>query len=165
MNQIPMNDATIRVSHHLPLISSALQAVIDQIAGEPMGFFLMVYTQGRGQHISNRSRDVCIAEISKLLTVWAGTEPRTPVMDETYFRLALQMPRLVRELDELLSETAGEPVAFSLLVFRKGGPGYGGTCARADAHRELQALIDHWRSGEPDLPAHQFAEVANGAGH
>ena len=51
--------------------------------------------------------------------------------------------------------TAGERVAFTLLVFTEGRASYISTASRPESVREIQHLLELWGHGQPDVPAHE----------
>jgi hypothetical protein len=63
---------------------------------------------------------------------------------------------LSRHIDKYLEEVAGERVTFSLIVFTNPRFQYiSNTKDRAEIAGALQALIDGWKKGMPDIPAHE----------
>ncbi len=70
-----MNDATIKLSESLQDIAGALDDVITEVAGERIGFALIVFTEGRASYISSIKRDDAKEQIKHLLELWdAGME-------------------------------------------------------------------------------------------
>lgn len=52
----PMNSATVRLSVRLQDVAQSLAEVLDEIAGEPIAFVLVLVADKNAQYISNCSR-------------------------------------------------------------------------------------------------------------
>lgn len=68
----------IRVSEEMQKLARQLSAMIDEVAGEPLGFTLFIYTNPRASYISNVERTVAIQEIRHLLDLWDQGMPDVP---------------------------------------------------------------------------------------
>ena len=63
---------------------------------------------------------------------------------------------LAKLIDDFIAEAAGERISFSLIVFTNPRFQYvSNTQDRAEIAGALQALIDGWKKGMPDIPAHE----------
>lgn len=66
------------------------------------------------------------------------------------------LPGLAKIIDAYLSDVAGERVTYSLIVFTNPRFSYiSNSGDRAEIAGALQALIDGWKKGMPDIPAHK----------
>jgi hypothetical protein len=70
-------------------------------------------------------------------------------------RVSKVMQPLASELQSVLSEVAGEPTIFCLVVFTPVRLNYVSNCSREDVKKCLQELLDGWAAGMPDVPAHK----------
>ena len=70
--------ADVRVSQRLQELAQELDRQLEDIAGEPVGFTLIVYTHPRASYISNVARPVAVREIRALLAAWAAGMPDVP---------------------------------------------------------------------------------------
>lgn len=73
-----MKQSTIRLSQHLQGIAQALDETIESVAGERVGFTLLVFTDGRASYISTVKREESVREIKALLDDWAKGMPDIP---------------------------------------------------------------------------------------
>lgn len=73
-----MKDSTIKVSVAMPAIAEALENIIESIAGERVGFTLLVFTEERASYISNVPRADSVREIKGLLADWEAGAPDIP---------------------------------------------------------------------------------------
>lgn len=73
-----MNDATIKVSHAMRPLAEGIDGALLQVAGERVGFTLIVYTEGRASYISNVTREESIREMKKLISLWEQEMPDIP---------------------------------------------------------------------------------------
>jgi hypothetical protein len=76
-----MNEATLKLSRDMQSIAGALDQVIADVAGERIGFTLIVFTEGRASYISTISREESVREIRKLLDLWDQGMPDVPAHD------------------------------------------------------------------------------------
>lgn len=74
----PMNEISIKISKELKKIAENLDEDIQKVAGERMGFTLMIFTEGRTQYISNVDRETSVDQILKMLEAWANDMPDVP---------------------------------------------------------------------------------------
>lgn len=68
----------ISVSLRLQDLARELDRRLEDIAGEPVGFTLIVYTFPRASYISNVDRKVAISEMLSLLAAWRSGMPDIP---------------------------------------------------------------------------------------
>ncbi len=73
-----MNNATLKLSHELQAIAKRLDTDIERVAGERIGFTLLVFTEGRASYISTVARHESVREIQNLLDVWGAGMPDVP---------------------------------------------------------------------------------------
>ena len=71
--------------------------------------------------------------------------------------LSKDLRGIASALDEMIESSAGERVAFTLLVFTEDRASYISTATREDSVREMQRMLDLWAQGMPDIPAHDVA--------
>lgn len=67
-----------RVSELLPGVAKKLEAMLEDVAGEPLAFTLIIYTEPRASYISNADRSLCVQEIKHLLDLWDHGMPDVP---------------------------------------------------------------------------------------
>ena len=69
------------------------------------------------------------------------------------------MQALMTDLDKTVTEIAGQPMGISLFVFNAEAGGrvnYVSNCDRDQVYSALMSIINGWKSGMPDIPAHEF---------
>lgn len=76
-----MKPSTIRVSQSLQDVAKGLSQVLEKIAGEPVAFSLIVFTEVRASYVSNAPREDCVREIKRLLECWEQGMPDVPAHD------------------------------------------------------------------------------------
>ena len=69
-------------------------------------------------------------------------------------RLSKDLQDIAKQLDKLIEQSAGERVAFTLMVFTEGRASYISTAPRNESVREIKNLLEYWDSGMPDVKAH-----------
>lgn len=67
-----------RVSEGLQGVARKLEAMLEDLAGEPCAFTLIIYTEPRASYISNAERSLCVQEIKRLLDLWDQGMPDVP---------------------------------------------------------------------------------------
>jgi len=67
--------ASLKVSRQLHSVAESVDNQIAKIAGERVGFSLIVFTEGRASYISNCDREVVKRELKNLLEYWEGGTP------------------------------------------------------------------------------------------
>ena len=78
-----MKKSTIQLSQKLHAIAQGLDEVIEEAAGERVGFTLIVFTEGRASYISTVKRDESVREIKNLLHCWGEGLPDIPAHEIT----------------------------------------------------------------------------------
>jgi hypothetical protein len=78
-----VKQSTIDISRSLKGIAETLDRSIESIAGERIGFTLLVFTEGRASYISSVSRHESIREIKNLLSLWGQDLPDVPAHELT----------------------------------------------------------------------------------
>ncbi len=73
-----MKNQADELSRNLKAIAQALDEAIEEIAGERVGFTLIVFTDPRGSYISTVNREDSVREIKKLLDYWGEGLPDIP---------------------------------------------------------------------------------------
>lgn len=71
-------------------------------------------------------------------------------------KVSEEMQSLARKLDQMIEEVAGEPVAFTLLIFTEPRASYISSAPREQSVQEIKHLLSLWEQGMPDVPAHKF---------
>lgn len=71
--------------------------------------------------------------------------------------VSLALQDVARRLQADLDGIAGEPVAFTLIVFTAPRVSYISNARREESVREIKHLLSLWEQGMPDVPAHQVA--------
>ena len=59
------------------------------------------------------------------------------------------------ELSKRIDGVAGQHLCFSLVIFTEGRYSYISNAQRADVAVCLQQMLDYWKAGAPDIPAHK----------
>ena len=78
-----MKKSTVEVSRNLQALAQGLDEVIEGIAGERVGFTLIVFTEGRASYISTVKREDSVREIKNLLHCWDEGLPDIPAHNIT----------------------------------------------------------------------------------
>lgn len=73
-----MATATIAVSQQLQQISRRLVRDLNSIAGEPVAFSLIVFTDENAQYVSNAERDQVMGAMKKMVEKWEQGMPDVP---------------------------------------------------------------------------------------
>jgi hypothetical protein len=68
----------LKVSQEFQNIMNRIHSDLVDIAGEPIGFTLIVYTDGRASYGSNCPREEVVSELKKLLDHWEQGFPDVP---------------------------------------------------------------------------------------
>lgn len=63
---------------------------------------------------------------------------------------------IARKLDDQIETVAAERVAFSLFVWTDGRCNYVSTADRTEIIAVLEGMIEKWKAGHPDIPAHEL---------
>jgi hypothetical protein len=62
-------------------------------------------------------------------------------------------------INDVLEDETGQPMGFALVVFNQAvdrRSSYVSNCNREDVTEALQELLQHWESGNPDVPLHEL---------
>jgi hypothetical protein len=76
-------------------------------------------------------------------------------MKESTILISAAMPQLAEAIDEAIERIAGEKIAFSLIVYTPERASYISSCSREDSIKQLSYLLELWKAGMPDIPAHE----------
>lgn len=69
-------------------------------------------------------------------------------------RLSIALPIVAQYLTDLLAEAAGEEIAFVLVCQADGVAQYVSNTERADGAALIESLLERWKAGRADIPAH-----------
>ena len=75
-------------------------------------------------------------------------------MSTPSMRLSLEMQSLSELLDRALEVIAGERLSFVLVVQADKIAQYSSNCDRKDGKELIESLLQRWKSGRADIPAH-----------
>lgn len=78
-------------------------------------------------------------------------------------RLSIALPIVAQYLTEILTEAAGEKIAFVLVCQADGVAQYVSNAERADGAQLIESLLDRWKAGRADIPAHYNPDLAANA--
>ena len=73
-------------------------------------------------------------------------------------QLSKDLQGIAVDLSMRIEQSAGAPVAFTLLVFTEGRASYISSASREDSVREIKHLLELWDHGMPDIPAHEYVD-------
>lgn len=79
-------------------------------------------------------------------------------MNQFDVNLSRHLPTIAKQINKMIKQATGDKLAFSLIIFpaEEGGEmQYIGNCPRADAQQALESLLNSWKGGMPDIPAHE----------
>lgn len=86
--------------------------------------------------------------------------------DNVSVRLSIALPVVAQYLNELLTEAAGEEVAWVLVVQADKVAQYISNTERSEGTELLESLLSRWKAGRADIPAHYNPDLpkpTNGA--
>lgn len=69
-------------------------------------------------------------------------------------RLSVRLQDIAQSLAEVLDEVAGEPVPFVLVLQADKAAQYISNCHRKDGRELIESLLERWKAGRADIPAH-----------
>lgn len=69
-------------------------------------------------------------------------------------RLSVRLQDIAQSLSDVLSDVAGEPVPFVLVVQADKIAQYVSNCDRKDGCELIESLLERWEAGRADIPAH-----------
>lgn len=78
-------------------------------------------------------------------------------------RLSIALPIVAQYLTDLLAEAAGEEIAFVLVCQADGVAQYVSNTERADGAALIESLLERWKAGRADIPAHYNPDLAANA--
>lgn len=79
--------------------------------------------------------------------------------DNVSARLSIALPVVAQYLNELLTEAAGEEVAWVLVVQADKVAQYISNTARPDGVELIEGLLARWKAGRADIPAHHNPDL------
>ena len=71
-------DGDLRVSRHLQWVAGVVETLLSKLAGEPVKFSLLIWSDGRAQYVSNAEREGCTTAMRELLARWDEGTPDVP---------------------------------------------------------------------------------------
>jgi hypothetical protein len=86
--------------------------------------------------------------------------------DNVSNRLSIALPIVAQYLNDLLTEAAGEEVAWVLVLQADKVAQYVSNTERKDGAELLESLLARWKAGRADIPAHYNPDLpkpTNGA--
>ena len=69
-------------------------------------------------------------------------------------RLSVRLQVVAQSLADVLDEIAGEPIAFVLVLSADKTAQYVSNCDRKDGRELIESLLERWKAGRADIPAH-----------
>ena len=69
-------------------------------------------------------------------------------------RLSVRLQDIAQSLAEVLDEVAGEPVPFVLVLQADKTAQYVSSLDRKDGRELIESLLERWKAGRADIPAH-----------
>lgn len=69
-------------------------------------------------------------------------------------RLSVRLQDIAQSLAEVLDEVAGEPIPFVLVLQADKAAQYISNCDRKDGRELIESLLERWKAGRADIPAH-----------
>lgn len=74
--------------------------------------------------------------------------------------LSIWLQTLASLIDQALTQSAGEPLAFVLIVDTDGVVQYVSNADRQDGITMVEGLLERWKAGRADIPAHYNPDLA-----
>lgn len=68
--------------------------------------------------------------------------------------LSVRLQDVAQSLSDVLDEIAGEAVPFVLVLQADGVAQYVSNCERQDGVALIESLLERWKAGRSDIPAH-----------
>jgi hypothetical protein len=72
----------------------------------------------------------------------------------THIRLSVRMQEIAAQVNQLLSEAAGQEVAWVLVCTTEGVSQYVSNTTRSDGAEMIEHLLARWKANRADIPAH-----------
>ena len=69
-------------------------------------------------------------------------------------RLSVRLQDIAQSLADVLADVAGEPIPFVQVLSADYNAQYVSNCDRKDGSELIESLLDRWKSGRADIPAH-----------
>lgn len=69
-------------------------------------------------------------------------------------RLSVRLQDIARQLEEAINEAAGESCAFVVVCQADCVAQYVSNVSREDGSALIESLLERWRAGRADIPAH-----------
>ena len=69
-------------------------------------------------------------------------------------RLSVALQSIAGQLEDALSDVAGERIAFVLVLQADGVSQYISNATRKDGVELIESLLERWKAGRADIPAH-----------
>jgi hypothetical protein len=79
---------------------------------------------------------------------------RKPPANHPAVLISKELQTVADELSQRLNGIAMQPVSWSLFVWTEGVANYVAAADRAQIIPVLEAMIERWKEGMPDIPAH-----------
>ena len=77
-------------------------------------------------------------------------------------RLSVRLQEIAQALEDVLQEVSGEPIAFVLILQADKVAQYISNCARIEGKELIESLLDRWKAGRADIPAHYNPDLNKG---
>jgi hypothetical protein len=81
-------------------------------------------------------------------------------MSDKYKEVSLSLQHLAGIVSDYLAKTAGEPIAFVLLVSVDKTAQYVSNASREDGRELIESLLARWRANRADIPAHYNPDLS-----
>jgi Mn-containing catalase len=78
-------------------------------------------------------------------------------------RVSLALQQIASNLNELLTEIAGEEIAFVLVVQADKVAQYVSNTKREEGAELIESLLARWKAGRADIPAHYNPDLRRGS--
>lgn len=78
--------------------------------------------------------------------------------------VSLVMQELAAGINDVLKETAGQDVAFVLVLQVDGAAQYVSNANREGGKALIESLLERWKAGRADIPAHYNPDLKTDAG-
>lgn len=75
-------------------------------------------------------------------------------------RLSVRLQEIAGSLSEVLNEVAGEPIAFVLVIQADKVAQYVSNASREDGTELIEGLLERWKLGRADIPAHYNPDLS-----
>lgn len=79
-------------------------------------------------------------------------------------RLSVRLQDVAQSLSDVLDEIAGEAVPFVLVLQADGVAQYVSNCERQDGVGLIESLLERWKAGRSDIPAHYNPDLKGADG-